>query len=55
MLINYLKDLKNSLGEDNFKEFIVEVDRDIKINRLTYGKRTSQKEFVEICENYKRG
>lgn len=54
MLINYLKDLKNSLGEDNFKEFIIEVDRDIKINRLAYGKRTSQKEFINICENYKR-
>lgn len=49
MLFKYLTELKNSLGE-NFKEFILDVDRDIKVNRIAFNKTTSQKEFIEICE-----
>jgi len=54
MLFRYLTELKNSLGRNEFKQFLEVIGRDIKINRLAYGKRTSQEEFIEICENYKR-
>jgi len=53
MLFRYLTELKNSLGENEFKQFLGVIERDIKINRIAFSKRTSQKEFINICENYK--
>ena len=50
MLIKYLTELKNSLPDEEFKLFMVDVENDIKFNRVTFGKRTSQKEFINICE-----
>lgn len=52
MLFKYLTELKKSLGVD-FKEFILDVERDIKTNRVAFNKRTSQEEFINICEGLK--
>lgn len=50
MLLDYLTELKNSLSESDFKDFIIDIERDIKINRISFGKRTSSREFINICE-----
>lgn len=50
MLLKYLRDLKNSLTKDEFNDFIQDVENDIKVNRVAFGKRTSPKEFINICE-----
>ena len=49
MLINYLRELKKSM-KDEFKSFIETVERDIKVNRVAFGKKTNQQEFINICE-----
>lgn len=50
MLLIYLTELKNSLSDNNFREFMKDVENDIKVNRVSFGKRTSTKEFIKICE-----
>lgn len=50
MLFKYLTELKSSLSESDFKDFIIDVENDIKVNRVAFGKRTSTKEFINICE-----
>lgn len=50
MLLKYLRDLENSLTKYEFKVFIQDVENVIKVNRVAFGKRTSQAEFVNICE-----
>ena len=50
MLFEYLTKLKKSLSKDDFKKFMQDVENDIKVNRVAFGKRTSQKEFINICE-----
>ncbi|MPM75433.1 hypothetical protein SDC9_122426 [bioreactor metagenome] len=50
MLLDYLTELKDSLSESDFKDFIIDIERDIKINRISFGKRTSSREFINICE-----
>ena len=50
MLLKYLTEVKNSLSKDDFKLFMLDVERDIKINRVAFGRRTSQTEFINICE-----
>lgn len=50
MLLKYLRDLKNSLTKDEFNEFMLDVENDIKVNRVAFGKKTSQLEFINICE-----
>ena len=50
MLFKYLTELKNSLSDKEFKVFIQDVENDIKVNRVAFGKRTNQAEFINICE-----
>ena len=50
MLFNYLTELKNSLSNEEFNDFMKDVENDIKVNRVAFGKRTSTKEFINICE-----
>lgn len=50
MLLDYLTELKNSLSESDFKDFIIDIERDIKVNRISFGKRTRPREFINICE-----
>lgn len=50
MLLDYLIEIKESLSEKEFKDFMIDVERDIKVNRISFGKRTSPREFINICE-----
>ena len=50
MLFKYLTELKKSLSKDEFSNFIQDVENDIKVNRVAFGKKTSPKEFINICE-----
>lgn len=50
MLLKYLTELKNSLSKGDFRAFITDVENDIKVNRVAFGKRTTQKDFINICE-----
>lgn len=50
MLFEYLTKLKEGLSKDDFKKFMQDVENDIKVNRVAFGKRTSQQEFINICE-----
>lgn len=50
MLFNYLTELKKGLSNKDFIKFIKDVENDIKVNRVAFGKRTSTKEFINICE-----
>lgn len=53
MLFKYLTELKKSLGKEGFKTFMLDVERDIKFNRVTFNKRTTTIEFINICEGLK--
>ncbi len=48
MLLNYLTELKKSLSNEDFGKFILDVENDIKVNRVAFGKRTSSKEYMRI-------
>lgn len=50
MLLDYLTEVKESLPEKEFLDFMKDVENDIKVNRVAFGKRTSQDEFKNICE-----
>lgn len=50
MLLKYLTELKKSLSGNEFKAFMQDVENDIKVNRVAFGKRTSPEEFINICE-----
>ena len=50
MLFNYLKSLKNSTNDKDFKEILKITSDDIKFNRVSFGKTTSQEEFINICQ-----
>ncbi|MDC4239639.1 hypothetical protein [Clostridium tertium] len=53
MLLNYLTELKKGLSNKDFIKFIKDVENDIKVNRVAFGKRTSTKDFINICEMLK--
>lgn len=55
MLLNYLTEVKKSLPNNEFKDFMLDVENDIKVNRVAFGKRTSTREFISICEILKGG
>lgn len=50
MLLKYLRELKNGLSSKEFSDFMLDVENDIKVNRVAFGKKTSAKEFINICE-----
>lgn len=50
MLFKYLTELKNSLSAKEFSAFMNDVTNDIKANRVAFNKKTSQVEFINICE-----
>ena len=51
MLMNYLTELKNSLPKEEFKDLLLDVERDIKFNRINFNKRTSSRDFIDLCES----
>lgn len=48
--MKYLTELKESLPAEEFQVFIQDVENDIKVNRVAFGKRTTTKDFIDICE-----
>ena len=49
MALNYLKWLKNSAGEEIFKQVVKAAEDDIKFNRVGFNKTTTGDKFIEIC------
>lgn len=49
MALKYLKWLKDSAGEDIFKQVVKAAEDDIKFNRVGFNKTTTEDEFIEIC------
>lgn len=49
--MNYLTELKNSLPKEEFKDLLLDVERDIKFNRINFNKRTSSRDFIDLCES----
>lgn len=53
MVFEFLSNLKKEVGLDNFKTILDMTDADIKFNRVSFGKTTKPKEFIEICTGCK--
>ena len=53
MVFEFLNNLKKEVGEINFKDILEATDQDIKFNRISFGKTTSPKQFIEICTGCK--
>ena len=49
MALKYLKWLKDSAGEDIFKQVVKAAEDDIKFNRVGFNKTTTEDKFIEIC------
>lgn len=53
MVFRFLAKLKKEVGESNFKDILLATDQDIKFNRVSFGKITAPKQFIEICTGCK--
>lgn len=53
MVFKFLNDLKKEVGISNFKTILDMTEADIKFNRVSFGKTTSPKKFIEICTGCK--
>ena len=49
LVMKWLAWLKTQVTKEQFKLILDMTDADIKFNRLAFGKRTSQSQFVDIC------
>ncbi len=49
MAFKWLTWLKGQVTKEQFKTILDATDQDIKFNRLAFGKRTNQMEYVNIC------
>ena len=50
MLFSFLQELRNNTNDKEFKEILKITSDDIKFNRVSFGKTTSQEEFINICQ-----
>lgn len=48
-MIEFMRDLKSKVDDKTFKRIIEMAENDIKFNRVSFGKRTSLKQFKGIC------
>jgi limonene-1,2-epoxide hydrolase len=53
MVFNFLRALKEEVGEDNFEIILDMTEVDIKFNRVGFGKTTGPAKFIEICTGCK--
>lgn len=53
MVFKFLSNLKEEVGESNFKDILAATEQDIKFNRIGFGKTTKPKEFIQICTGCK--
>ena len=49
-MLKYLNWLKSNTSTEIFEKILEDVTVDIKFNNISFGKKTSQEEFVEICK-----
>lgn len=52
MIIKFMSELEEKVGQSLFKEIISMTEKDIKFNRVNLRKLTTQKEFIFICQKY---
>lgn len=52
MIIKFMSELEEKVGQSLFKEIISMAEKDIKFNRVNLRKLTTQKEFILICQKY---
>lgn len=50
MIIKFMSELKKKVGQSLFKEIIIMAEQDIKFNRVSLRKLTTQKDFILICQ-----
>jgi len=50
VISKFLKELKQSLTQDEFKEVLIIATQDILFNNVGFKKLTKEKEFIEICK-----
>ena len=51
MVLEFLDRLKAVVTEAQFKVILDVTTQDIMFNRVKFGKKTSQREFIKICGN----
>lgn len=49
MVIKFLQWLETQVTKEQFKLILDMTDEDIKFNRVRFGKRTNQMQYVNIC------
>lgn len=49
MAFKFLQWLKQNVTKEQFKVILNATEQDIKFNRVKFGKRTNQLQFVDIC------
>jgi hypothetical protein len=49
LAFKFLHWLRQNVTKEQFKTILNATDEDIKFNRLAFGKRTSQMQYVNIC------
>lgn len=49
MVFKFLTWLKANVTDEQFKDILEATDQDIKFNRVGFGKRTTPKEYIDIC------
>ncbi len=50
MVSKFLKELKESLPKDEFKEVLIIATQDIMFNNVGFKRLTKENEFIEICK-----
>jgi len=49
VVYKFLRWLKANVTEEQFKNILAATDQDIKFNRISFGKTTGPKKFIDIC------
>lgn len=52
MIIKFMSELEEKVGQSLFKEIISMAEKEIKLNRVNLRKLTTQKDFIFICQKY---
>lgn len=48
-IFEFLTELKSNVTEEEFKMILAATDADIKFNRVGFGKRTTPKQYINVC------
>jgi len=50
MVLDFLKQLRAKVSQEDYKNILDMTIDDIRFNRTSFGKKTSPGEFIEICK-----